>query len=907
MNKKIFSLALAALGSMAMAATAVVWDRDAKPDMAPAYSFTFTYGTGAGIDTTNVDGVKVIDFTAKAGTASNGAGYGFGWKQNPDTWKDVPISLASYKGVCLTYKAEQPFRVDFKQSNITDDNYYGAEIAAAASYKKTFIAFADLAQGWNGTKVVAWSAASQLGVQFGYKNTHAKASSTNTVELASFILADECVTYAPELLEPYKSKPKGDYTLNEGDTLKFDLSEIFGDEDGDPIQVSVTGISGLDIVEADAKDSYAGTDIVKLVTSRNPSKGGEVVFSVDGFEDVAYTANITVVDGEVPPVAVADAYKMKEDEVLEVLLDESVIMNDYDLDEDEGTYNFIASLVTDVTNGTLVFNDDGTFTYTPNKDFYGEDSFTYKLTETTEGKPAGYEPKESQPAKVTITITGVDDPANLEIAENATIHVAGKEQPYTETIEVEEDFKKFEIKLAKKDFAFSDPDELKGLTPAVKSKNEIVAVKLASIGDYYVVTVTAVENANGEDVISLYYVDGKDTISVDIAIEVAPVDDPPVAVADAFVVIQDSLNSVTAKQGLLANDVNPDDPTAALVAVLDDAPANGELTLNEDGSFTYKTNDADFAGEDTFTYHVKNEAGVESEVATVTLTVKAKNQAPTVVASAVKTASSKLAGLQEDFTTAKTIAKNDVIAMFTDDYDEPANLKYSVKSVDGKLSVKLASGAITVSAVADSCGSAEIIVTAKDSEGLATDATVTAKIGCVNDKPVVLKDTLTIKIGAGSEWSVQVDLDTLVFDVDGDELKYEITTVPTTVSASIEGSILTVSSKAKISMEDGTQFYIAIKASDEAASVKTGVMIKVREGAETAIAHAVAAPKSTWQNAILATRGTVAVIDMQGRVMWQKTLPASEAEVRAATQKVGGNAIVRVNKQTWLQNTQVAK
>lgn len=903
MNKKIFSLALAALGSMAMAASSVIFDADNVGTI----PYWYAYLKEAKIDTTKgwaSQTVKKFTFTV-TGTSDEAQGQiAFPWKIDSE-WQKTVASLADYDGICLTYKSTQPFRVAFDQSTIKDYNIYGMEMEKSDDFVSSFIAFSDLEPSWAGASV-KFDASKQLALQFLYKGSHAaEYGSKNTIELAALALGS-CPTN-PELLEPYKSKPKGDYTLNEGDTLKFDLSEIFGDEDGDPIQVSVTGISGLDIVEADAKDSYAGTDIVKLVTSRNPSKGGEVVFSVDGFEDVAYTANITVVDGEVPPVAVADAYKMKEDEVLEVLLDESVIMNDYDLDEDEGTYNFTASLVTDVTNGTLVFNDDGTFTYTPNKDFYGEDSFTYKLTETTEGKPAGYEPKESQPAKVTITITGVDDPANLEIAENATIHVAGKEQPYTETIEVEEDFKKFEIKLAKKDFAFSDPDELKGLTPSVKSKNEIVAVKLASIGDYYVVTVTAVENANGEDVISLYYVDGKDTISVDIAIEVAPVDDPPVAVADAFVVIQDSLNSVTAKQGLLANDVNPDDPTAVLVAVLDDAPANGELTLNEDGSFTYKTNDADFAGEDTFTYHVKNEAGVESEVATVTLTVKAKNQAPTVVASAVKTASSKLAGLQEDFTTAKTIAKNDVIAMFTDDYDEPANLKYSVKSVDGKLSVKLASGAITVSAVADSCGSAEIIVTAKDSEGLATDATVTAKIGCVNDKPVVLKDTLTIKIGAGSEWSVQVDLDTLVFDVDGDELKYEITTVPTTVSASIEGSILTVSSKAKISMEDGTQFYIAIKASDEAASVKTGVMIKVREGAETAIAHAVAAPKSTWQNAILATRGTVAVIDMQGRVMWQKTLPASEAEVRAATQKVGGNAIVRVNKQTWLQNTQVAK
>ncbi|MEO0764246.1 MAG: MBL fold metallo-hydrolase, partial [Pseudomonadota bacterium] len=40
-----------------------------------------------------------------------------------------------------------------------------------------------------------------------------------------------------------------------------------------------------------------------------------------------------------------------------------------------------ASLVTDVTNGTLSLNADGSFDYTPDAGFFGEDSFVYAVTD----------------------------------------------------------------------------------------------------------------------------------------------------------------------------------------------------------------------------------------------------------------------------------------------------------------------------------------------------------------------------------------------------------------------------------------------------------------------------------------------------------------------------------------------
>ena len=76
---------------------------------------------------------------------------------------------------------------------------------------------------------------------------------------------------------------------------------------------------------------------------------------------------------------------------------------------------------------------------------------------------------------------------------------------------------------------------------------------------------------------------------------------------------------------VLDNDVDPDgDP---MTAVLDTAPAHGALTLNEDGSFTYKPVE-NYSGADTFTYHAVDANGTPSNVVTVTITVTPANDPP---------------------------------------------------------------------------------------------------------------------------------------------------------------------------------------------------------------------------------------------------------------------------------------
>ena len=98
---------------------------------------------------------------------------------------------------------------------------------------------------------------------------------------------------------------------------------------------------------------------------------------------------------------------------------------------------------------------------------------------------------------------------------------------------------------------------------------------------------------------------------------------PPTAVADSYALTEDLPLSVSTG-GLLANDADPE--ADALSAVLVTGPAHGTIALNTDGTFTY-TPEANFNGTDTFRYKA-NDGGSDSNVASVTMTVGAVNDAP---------------------------------------------------------------------------------------------------------------------------------------------------------------------------------------------------------------------------------------------------------------------------------------
>jgi hypothetical protein len=104
-----------------------------------------------------------------------------------------------------------------------------------------------------------------------------------------------------------------------------------------------------------------------------------------------------------------------------------------------------------------------------------------------------------------------------------------------------------------------------------------------------------------------------------VTINVAPVNDAPVAVAETYTVTKNTPLSVVAP-GVLANDKDIDG--LGMTAVLTTNVTKGTLTLNPNGSFTY-TPPNNFTGTVTFKYRaVENTTTLRSNEVSVTLVVK---------------------------------------------------------------------------------------------------------------------------------------------------------------------------------------------------------------------------------------------------------------------------------------------
>ncbi|MCC9599007.1 Ig-like domain-containing protein [Stieleria sp. JC731] len=117
-----------------------------------------------------------------------------------------------------------------------------------------------------------------------------------------------------------------------------------------------------------------------------------------------------------------------------------------------------------------------------------------------------------------------------------------------------------------------------------------------------------------------YRADDGNFPTADVTVTIS-VGDAPVATADAYSVGEDQTLTVNAANGVLANDTDPDSGT--LTAQVASGPSHGSLTLNSDGSFTYVP-EADFSGDDSFTYQASDGSGFSSPV-TVAITVTDQN------------------------------------------------------------------------------------------------------------------------------------------------------------------------------------------------------------------------------------------------------------------------------------------
>lgn len=890
---KLSMLALAALTGMSMAGVTTVMSfvdgKYTKGEIPPAGWYPYKSpekSTAVDIDTSTTSTSKRITAIVSK-TVESSAGVSVAWKA-----KDAAIDLSAYKGVCLTYKSTFDFRMDFKQSSVKDYNYNGVIVPAQSSLDTLFIAFANAKQeDWGDeTTVVALDLTKQTGLQFGYKTALAKMTgngNTNIIDIAAITLGNSCSNHAPTLKTGVEADDVAE--LLEGDTLKVAFKDIFEDADEDNLNIVLTAGEGL--VDLTGKKSYSLSDVAMLGSVPNPAEGttAKVTFvASDAAASVTYSITATLVDRANAPVAVADTFEAVEDSELKASV--GLLDNDYDADDD----GFKLYKYTQPENGKVTVSSliTGVFTYTPNADFHGIDTFTYTITDDGGA--------ESEPATVTIKVKNVDDPATVTIVDS-TIYIGDivdeAAANFAKGIAVVEDFPTFDLIIPGANIVFSDPDVQGSDFPVnARSLKGVVDLRYKKYGANHVITVTAVPDANGDDVIQLFAVDGKDTVSFNIPVTVTEVPDLPKAFADTFDVVQDSLNFVPAAKGLLVNDVNPDGKSA-LKAILATQAEHGTVTVDTTGAFTYEA--GDYEGEDSFTYVIRNAEGQESEAATVVLNVTYKNKAPVIVAA--DTVGSALLALKEDFATGITFKATEVKTWFEDPDGPTAKMTYAVSSPDSIVSVTMnASFAMTVHSVKDACGESFIDVIATDSLKASTTFKLPVKVSCINDKPMRIGGaTDTVPVPAAG-WRKAFGVFELFEDPDDSVLVMSVTSVDRFLNATVEGDSLIITLKDETQyLQNHVQYIVKVMATDEGGAASIAKSLVFMFDPNAGIAQVAAPAKMGWQNAILANRGSAMMFDMQGRVMWKAKLPVSEAQVRNAAAQVQGRKILMVNRQTW--------
>jgi VCBS repeat-containing protein len=314
-------------------------------------------------------------------------------------------------------------------------------------------------------------------------------------------------------------------------------------------------------------------------------------------------------------------------------------------------------------------------------------------------------------------------------------------------------------------------------------------IRLAVNGDGSF-TYTPIANYNGTDSFTYKANDGStDSNEATVSLTINPVNDAPVATDDSYSVDEDgTLNVSSAALGILSNDSDVDGDT--LTALLVSGPANGTLTLNSDGSFTY-TPEANYNGTDSFTYKA-NDGSTDSNEATVSLTINPVNDAPVMDAIADRTANE---GELISF------------AATASDIDAGDTLVYSLDSAPAGAAIDPNTGQFTWTP-ADGDATASITVRATDSGGL--HDTKTFNITVINVAPILtISGAASVKEGIPYTLnlsSVDPGADTISnWEINwGDGSTEDITGNPSTVSHTYLVGGKTYTSSATATDKDGT-------------------------------------------------------------------------------------------------------
>lgn len=247
--------------------------------------------------------------------------------------------------------------------------------------------------------------------------------------------------------------------------------------------------------------------------------------------------------------------------------------------------------------GSYLVNDSGNVTFTPATDFHGTAVLQYSMKYGLLGTTVGT-------ADIIITVTAVND---APVANNNTASTT-------------------EDALVTLNVLANDTDVDNAIDPTTVNITNAVGGTF-TVDNTGEVTYTPTANFNGTATANYTVQDisGAASNQATITITVTPVNDPPVAVAD----VGSTMEGDPVVVEVLDNDSDLDGTLVTSSIVLSDA-TGGTFSANSLGEVTY-TPTAGFNGTASATYTVKDNGGLSSNAATVTITVGAVNDAPVAV------------------------------------------------------------------------------------------------------------------------------------------------------------------------------------------------------------------------------------------------------------------------------------
>ncbi|HBC3959421.1 TPA: tandem-95 repeat protein [Vibrio parahaemolyticus] len=470
------------------------------------------------------------------------------------------------------------------------------------------------------------------------------------------------------------------------DVYTIDLNEVFKDSDSS-LKFSVSGNDNIQI------------SIVNGVATITPTAdwNGKETITFTAKDPSGESVNQTV-DFTVAPVVDIEA------DSADVVEDTPTIINVLGNDTFESTDKLVSlDAENGPKNGTVIVNNDGTVTYTPDDNYVGKDTFTYVVTSGGVSESTTVEvnvtPVNDAPvAKDDTAITDEDTPVTIDVLPNDN----------------DIDGDKLSIQSAS--------------VPEAQGKVEIVDGKLVF---------TPAENFNGQAEITYTVTDGQLTDEAKVTVTVNPVNDAPTIKVDAVESItEDAVNTDTVVATLTVRDT--DTPEDQLTVSLEN---------NSNGYFVLVGNEVKLtqAGVDAVNNDELNlkdltiSASVSDGVNPTandsdSLIVNRVNDAPTVENAIADQE------LSEDFAS-YTIDLNDAFK------DSDSALNFSV-SGNSNVLVSIENGIATISPTADWNGSETLTFTATDPSGESVsqtvDFTVAPVVDIKADSTNVVEDTPTI-------------------------------------------------------------------------------------------------------------------------------------------------------------------